>query len=134
MASINLPNFPEFELHPRETAPTRFDKYIKRLKNMFEAMNITKDSQKKAMLLHYVGKETCDILETLNIPKQAKVPTSSKSVSRLWQSTLSRRNVSIIMFMYFGNRPRRQVRTLINFTLVYNCLPENVNFLIKTLK
>ena len=69
MAAINLPNFPEFELHPRETAPMRFDKYIKRLNNMFEAMNITKDSQQKAMLLHYVGEETCDIFETLSVPE-----------------------------------------------------------------
>ena len=35
-------------------------------------MNITKDSQKKAMLLHYVGEETCDILETLNIPEPSE--------------------------------------------------------------
>ena len=69
MAAINLPNFPEFELHPRETAPMRFDKYIKRINNMFEAMNITKDSQEKAMLLHYVGEETCDIFETLSVPE-----------------------------------------------------------------
>ncbi|KAJ7375306.1 hypothetical protein OS493_002054 [Desmophyllum pertusum] len=39
--------FAEFELHPRETAPTRFDKYVKRLNNMFAAMNITKASKRK---------------------------------------------------------------------------------------
>jgi hypothetical protein len=74
--SVNLPNFPEFELHPRETTPTRFEKYIRRLKNMFEAMNVTKDSQQKAMLLHYVEEETCDILETLNVPE----PTEGSDV------------------------------------------------------
>ena len=68
-ASINLPNFPEFEPHPRETAPTRFEKYIKRLNNMFVAMNITKASQQKVMLMHYVGEETCDIFETLDVPE-----------------------------------------------------------------
>jgi len=30
---INLPTFPEFELQPRDTAPTRFEKYVKRLNN-----------------------------------------------------------------------------------------------------
>ena len=67
-APVNLPSFPEFELHPRETAPTRFEKYVKRLNNLFAAMNITKAAQKKAMLLHYVGEETCDVFETLTVP------------------------------------------------------------------
>ena len=72
-------NFPEFELHPRETAPTHFDKYIKHLKNMFEAMNITKDSQQKAMLLHYVGGETYDIFETFTVPE----PTEGTDVFKI---------------------------------------------------
>ena len=67
-APMNLPSFPEFELHPRETAPTRFEKYVKRVNNLFAAMNITKAAQKKAMLLHYMGEETCDVFETLTVP------------------------------------------------------------------
>ena len=67
--AINLPTFPEFELQPRDTAPTRFEKYVKRLNNMFTAMSITQASRKKAMLLHYVGEETCDVFETLTVPE-----------------------------------------------------------------
>ena len=67
--AINLPTFPEFELQPRDTAPTRFEKYVKRLNNMFTAMSVTRASQKKAMLLHYVGEETCDVFETLTVPE-----------------------------------------------------------------
>ena len=37
---------------------------------MFEAMNITRASQTKAMFLHYVREETCDIFETLNVPER----------------------------------------------------------------
>ena len=66
--SINLPTFPEFDLHPRDTVPVRFEKYVKRL-DMFTAMNITRASQKKAMLLHYAGEETCDVFETLTFPE-----------------------------------------------------------------
>ena len=44
--AINLPTFPEFT-----------------------AMNITRASQKKAMLLHYVGEETCDVFEIITIPE-----------------------------------------------------------------
>ena len=69
MATINLPTFPEFELQPRDTAPTHFEKYVKRLNNMFTAMSITQASRKKAMLLHYVGEETCDVFETLTVPE-----------------------------------------------------------------
>ena len=82
---MNLPNFPEFELHLREMAPTRFRKYIERLNNIFEAMNITKDSQQKAMLLHYVGEETCDIFETLNVPKPTEGTDVFKTCNgRFW--------------------------------------------------
>ena len=41
---------------------------------MFEAMNITKDSQQKAMMLHFLGEETCDIVKTINVPE----PTSEE--------------------------------------------------------
>ena len=66
---ISLPNFSEFELHPRETAPTRFEKYVKRLDNLFVATNITRATQKRAIFLHYVGEETCDVVDTLVIPE-----------------------------------------------------------------
>ena len=68
-ATMNLPTFPEFELQPRDTTPICFEKYVKCLNNMFTAMNITQACQKKAMLLHYVGEETCDVFETLTIPE-----------------------------------------------------------------
>ena len=52
---------------------------------MFEAMNITKDSQQKAMLLHYVGEETSDILETLNVPE----PTGGSDVFNICVKALA---------------------------------------------
>ena len=39
---------------------------------MFTVMSITQASQKKAMLLYYVGEETCDVFETLTIPEPTK--------------------------------------------------------------
>jgi len=67
--AINLSTFPEFELQPRDTTPTRFERYVKRLNDMFTAMNITPVPRKKAMLLHYVGEETGDVFETLTEPE-----------------------------------------------------------------
>ena len=66
--AINLPTFPEFDLQPRETVPTRFEKYHKRLNNLFAAMGIEEAPRKKAMLLHYVGENVCDIFDTLTVP------------------------------------------------------------------
>ena len=67
---LNLPNFPEFQLHWRETAPVRYEKYVKYLNNLFAAMITTSASQKKTILLHYVREEACDgfdILENANV-------------------------------------------------------------------
>ena len=68
---INLPAFkiPEFQLQPRDKAPTRFKKCVKRLNNMFTAMSITQASRKKTMLLHYAGEDTCDVFETVTLPE-----------------------------------------------------------------
>ena len=75
---INLLTFPKFELQPRDTTPTRFEKYVKCLNNMFTAMSSTGGPQKKAMLLHYVGEETCDIFETLTVPEPAEGNANTK--------------------------------------------------------
>ena len=63
-----LPSFRQFELQPRETAPVRFEKYIKKLKNYFLAMEVANPVRQRAMFLHYAGKETTDILDTLTEP------------------------------------------------------------------
>ena len=67
MAQINLPNFPEFDVSPRETVATRWDKYVKKLNRLFTAMNIDVDIRKQAMLLHYAGDDVQDIFETLTL-------------------------------------------------------------------
>ena len=75
--AINSPTFPELELQPRDTAPTRVEN-VKRLNNMFTAMSITQAPQKKALLLHYVGEETCDVFDTeVEIKRQIIQGTSS---------------------------------------------------------
>ena len=68
MAVIGLPPFGEFELLPPETAVIRFDKYIRRLSNMFKAMDITDPERQKAMLPHYMGEQATDIFDTLTMP------------------------------------------------------------------
>jgi hypothetical protein len=66
--AIGLPPFAEFDLQPRETAPIRFAKYVKRLENLFAAMAIDDPDRQKAMFLHYIGESAHDVYETLTIP------------------------------------------------------------------
>ena len=49
--AINLPTFPEFDPQLRDTVPVSFEKYVKRLENMFTAMNITRASQKESHVI-----------------------------------------------------------------------------------
>ena len=128
MAAINLPNFPEFELHPRETAPMRFDKYIKRLNNMFEAMNITKDSQQKAMLLHYVGEETCDIFETLSVPEPNEGEDAFRACVKALAEYFEPQKCVDHHVYVFRQQTQKARENVMNFTLACNCLHENVNF------
>ena len=76
--AINLHTFPEFDLQPRETVLTSFEKYHKRPNNLFAAMGIAESPRKKAMLLHYVGEYVCDIFDTLTV--QAPEPDTNGDV------------------------------------------------------
>ncbi|KAJ8050489.1 hypothetical protein HOLleu_03714 [Holothuria leucospilota] len=62
--SITLPSLPTFQLHARNTA-VRWDKYIRRLENMFIAFNVVNDEQKRALLLHHAGEEVMDVFDIL---------------------------------------------------------------------
>ena len=62
---VNLPNFPEFQLNPEATVNQRWGKYLKRFERLITALGITKDSRKRALLLHYAGPEVDDIFDTL---------------------------------------------------------------------
>ena len=66
MSVTNLPQFPSFQPHTEpSTVGLRWQKYVKRLDNLFVAFNITDDKQQRALLLHYSGPEVMDIFETL---------------------------------------------------------------------
>ena len=65
MAS-SLPSFPSFSVYTDAgTIGPRWEKYVKRIENLFTALNITNADRKKALLLHYAGEDVMDIFETL---------------------------------------------------------------------
>lgn len=125
--AINLPTFPEFELQPRDTAPTRFEKYVKRLNNMFTAMGITHASRKKAMLLHYVGEETCDVFEILTVPEPTDRVMNTELPSTHSPITSNLRSVLIITYTSFVRNCKSLVRISPSSTPVFNCWHANAS-------
>jgi hypothetical protein len=85
MASANIPLFPELDLQPRETAPVRFIKYVRRLENLFLATAISDPARQKAMFLHYIGEQANDVCETLKMPN---VDTDNLEVSDVFKCTI----------------------------------------------
>ena len=134
---INLPTFPEFELQPRDTAPTRFEKYVKRLNNIFTAMSITQASRKKAMLLlHYVGEETCDVLETLTVPEPTEGSDEYQTAVKAFADYFEPQKC-VDHHVYISSlvwNCKSLVRTSLSSTLVFNCWHANVSSPIPTWK
>ena len=132
--AINLPTFPEFELQLRDTAPTCFEKYVKRLNNMFTVMSITQAPRKKAMLLHYVGEESCDVFETLTVPEPTEGSYEYQTAVKAFPDYLNLRSVLIITCTSFVRNCKSLVRTSPSFTLVFNCWHANLSSPIPTWK
>lgn len=64
-------NYPSFVVGTDDVSATvmaqRWTKWLGRFRNMLEAMSVTEDKKKKAMLLHYGGEAIYDIYQTLTI-------------------------------------------------------------------
>ena len=120
--AINLPTFPEFDLQPRDTAPTRFEKYVKRLNNMLTAMCITQEPRKKSTLLHYVGEETCDVFETLTVPEPTEGSDEYKTAGKALYDYFEPEkcvNHQVYIFRQESQKPGENIRP--SFTGVCSC-------------
>ena len=65
--TYSLPIFEKFQVNGDSTTSLgpRWAKYIKKLENLFVAMNIDINKRKKALLLHFAGDEVFEIHQTL---------------------------------------------------------------------
>ena len=62
----SLPEFPKFDTALQPTSlGICWEKWMKRLENLFVALEITDEPRQRALLLHYAGEEVNDIYETL---------------------------------------------------------------------
>ncbi|XP_049269122.1 uncharacterized protein LOC125757586 [Rhipicephalus sanguineus] len=62
-----LPPFPSFDLRVTDanSIGLEWTKWVERFQNFLVACNITSDTRKKALLLHYVGEEVYDLFQSL---------------------------------------------------------------------
>ena len=125
---IYLPTFPEFELQPRDTTPTRFEKYVKRLNNMFTAMNITRAPQKEGNAATLCRRSKPAISSKLllyrNRPKEMMY---AKLQSKRLPITLNLRSGLITTSTSFVRKPKSPGKTLPNSTHVFSYWHANVN-------
>ena len=54
------------------TISTRWEKYKKRFANLIIALNIEDDTQKKILLLGYIGEEVCGVYDNHSVPGYSK--------------------------------------------------------------
>ena len=61
-----LPQFPEFDpTNDSSTQATRWKKWLARFRNLLVALYVTNTERQRALLLHYAGEATNEILKTL---------------------------------------------------------------------
>ena len=65
-SNLMLPAFPPFSLDEYSTISTRWRKYKKYFENLVFALNVQDGTQKKALLLNYLGDQACDIYKNVS--------------------------------------------------------------------
>ena len=93
-----LPPFPCFDLNSDVTnLGSRWEKYIRRFKNLLVAIDVKDDARKKALLLHYVGEKVQDIFETFVNHDKSTFPEMKKALTEHFQP---KRNLSYEVFNF----------------------------------
>ena len=133
--AMQLPTFPPFSVHQEEqSAGQRWKKWLEKFDNMLCAMDITSDSRKKALLLHYVGEETFDIYDTFTDAQKGNgattevggetVPNEYHTLKPPSLTTLHQKQTLLMKSSSSGRRPNRRANPLTHFIHVYeHCQP-----------
>lgn len=80
--SYTLPIYDKFNVHSEGAVALRWEKWLRRLENLFVALNISDKRRKRALLLHYAGEEVQDIFDTLeNTGNQDDYTTATQKLT-----------------------------------------------------
>ncbi|XP_071949945.1 uncharacterized protein [Antedon mediterranea] len=85
-----------FKSEPTETAPTRWERWLKRFDNFLIAKAITDDGRKRAMLLHLGGEDVFEISKTHTTGNETYLETKEKLTTYF----APKRNVEYEVFMF----------------------------------
>ncbi|XP_033110746.1 uncharacterized protein LOC117111846 [Anneissia japonica] len=87
---------PPFKTEPTETAPGRWERWLKRFDNFLIAKAITDDVRKRAMLLHLGGDDVFEISESHTLAEDTYAQTKEK----LSAYFAPKRNIEYEIFMF----------------------------------
>ena len=108
--ATSLPPFPPFDVDDDSTATgQRWSKWKKRFENFLLAMDITDETRKRALLLHYIGSPAFDIFETLTDTGEEK--DYKKAMDWLTEHFTPQKNIEYETYLFRQAR-QRQPETL----------------------
>ena len=91
--ATGLPTFPEFDFRDQTDLAARWKKYLKSFKNL-----MTDESRKRALLLHYIGKEVNNLFDTLTDKgKDTDLKNACEALTRYFTP---KKNVSFEIFKF----------------------------------
>ena len=91
MASAVLPDFPVFNCDEEPTSlGIAWRKWSERLENLLVALNVKDAKRKRALLLHYAGKEVHDIYNTIKVYEDEGYAEAKASLDKYFEPKINR--------------------------------------------
>lgn len=121
---MSLPTFPEFNIHEDENVSQRWKRWVQKLDNMFVAMDITNQTRKKAMFLHYAGEEINEIVTTLEFCEAEDAENCFDNLcQKLDQHFQPKVNKRILVFKF-----RSAIQSIEDYVIRLRTLAKKCNF------
>lgn len=97
----SLPNFPPFSVYTDEsTVGIRFEKWIAKFENLLTACEVTDNTRKKALLLHYLGDEGYDIYESFSVEQKGNADEYDTAKTSLKNHFTPKKNIAYETFRF----------------------------------
>lgn len=120
-----LPHYESFLIHADGNVSIRWEKWARRLDNLFVAANITSNKRKRALLLHYGGSDLYDIYETL--PDTGGVEDYTALVTAISTYFKPKKNIEYEVFEFRRSR-QKDSETIDDFHVRLRQMSKNCEF------
>lgn len=126
-----IPTYEIFDVHADGNVFKRWENWVSRLENLFVAANITADKRKRALLLHYAGKEVYEIFQNLTDTGLANDYNTAKE--KLCEYFKPKKNTEFEIFE-FRKASQKQGETIDEFHIRLRSLATHCEFADKDLE